>query len=78
MTDRRRKERRGGARTAWCIAWISIAAGFLAITKQEIRSKRERRRRCASATETGTGTEGLFGSEAKYSERTDRVRVTVN
>lgn len=70
-------------------AWISIAPGFLAITKQEIRSRRERESVCMRVRDPrpGTGTErergkslslSLFGSEAKYSERADRVRVTVN
>ena len=70
-------------------AWISIAPGFLAITKQEIRSRRERESVCVCVCEIrGQGQEqrkrggslslSLFGSEAKYSERADRVRVTVN
>lgn len=73
-------------------AWISIAPGFLAITKQEIRSRRERESVCVcagSAVRRARGGQGqeqrgrslslsLFGSEAKYSERADRVRVTVN
>lgn len=52
-------------------AWISIAPGFLAITKQEIRSRRERESVCMRVRDPrpGTGTERERGKSLSLSLR---------